>query len=118
MPPHHASLRTNLAPGRDVVAVDELPGARPGRDLVEGRALDVAAGVISDWALKTDTRYGKLPLALTRFKVTVGVDRHVEPLSRTPLMPELPAATRRSIVATTSSDVKSVPSCHFTPCGA
>ena len=31
-------------------------------------------------------------------------------------MPELPAATRRSIVATTSADVKSVPSCHFTPC--
>ena len=30
-------------------------------------------------------------------------------------MPELPAATRRSIVATTSADVNSLPSCHLTP---
>src|SRR4051795_7594890 len=33
----------------------------------------------------------------------------------TPLIAAVPAATIRSIVATTSSAVKSVPSCHFTP---
>src|SRR5689334_11033315 len=33
----------------------------------------------------------------------------------TPLSPEFPASTSRSIVATTSSAVKGVPSCHVTP---
>ena len=40
-------------------------------------------------------------------------DRAARP--RTPLRPELPAATRRSIVATTSSEVNAAPSCHLTP---
>src|SRR5215213_2651554 len=71
---------------------------------------------MSVWALKTETRYGKLPFALARLKVTVlGSVATAPPAGRTPLSPELPAFTRRSIVATTSADVKSLPSCHLTP---
>ena len=66
-------------------------------------------------ALKTETRYGKLPFALTRLKVTVFASvATAEPLSMTPLRPALPAATRRSIVATTSAELNGVPSCHVT----
>jgi len=66
--------------------------------------------------LKTDTRYGKLPFALARLNVTVfGSVATAPPAGRTPFSPELPAFTRRSIVATTSAEVKSDPSCHFTP---
>ena len=62
-------------------------------------------------ALKTETRYGKLPLALTRLKVTVLASvATAEPLSMTPLRPALPAATRRSIVATTSAELNGEPS--------
>jgi len=34
---------------------------------------------MSDWALKTDTRYGKLPFALTSVKVTVFASVRPEP---------------------------------------
>ena len=37
-----------------------------------------------------------------------------DPAVMTPLRPELPALTRRSIVATTSADVNGEPSCHVT----
>ena len=72
--------------------------------------------MISVWALNTDTRYGKLPFAPGRVKVTVLASVATAPPGpRTPFRPELPAVTRRSIVATTSSAVNAVPSCHFTP---
>src|SRR3954464_13893375 len=68
------------------------------------------------WALKTDTRYGKLPFAWASLNVTVfGSVATAEPLAMTPLIAAVPAVTIRSIVATTSSAVKSEPSCHFTP---
>src|SRR3954452_13838283 len=71
---------------------------------------------MSDWALKTDTRYGKLPFAWARLNVTVfGSVATADPLAMTPLIAAVPAVTIRSIVATTSSAVKSEPSCHFTP---
>src|SRR6476469_3072072 len=67
------------------------------------------------WALKTDTRYGKLPFALTSVNSTVfGSTALADLSSMTPFRPALPAATRRPIVATTSSAVKSLPSCHLT----
>ena len=72
--------------------------------------------MISVWALNTETRYGKFPFAPSRVKVTVlSSVATVEPLSMTPFRPELPAVTRRSIVATTSLAVNGVPSCHVTP---
>jgi hypothetical protein len=72
---------------------------------------------MSVWALNTDTRYGKFPLPPARLKVTVFASvATAPPGSRTPFRPELPAATSRSIVATTSADEKSLPSCHLTPC--
>ena len=73
--------------------------------------------MISVWALNTDTRYGKLPLPPARVKVTVfGSVATAPPFSSTPFRPELPAATSRSIVATTSSAVNGEPSfCHVTP---
>ena len=75
-----------------------------------------AAGVMSDCALNTDTRYGKLPFAPSSVNSTVvGSTALVEPFSITPPRPALPASTRRSIVATTSSAVKSPPFCHLTP---
>src|SRR3954469_4585934 len=71
---------------------------------------------MSDWALKTDTRYGKLPFAWASLNVTVfGSVATAEPLAMTPLIAAVPAATIRSIVATTSSALKSFPSCHLTP---
>ena len=72
--------------------------------------------MITVWALKTETRYGKLPFAPASVNTTVLASvATAPPGSRTPLRPELPAATRRSIVATTSSAVKAMPSCHLTP---
>src|SRR5262245_12050807 len=66
-------------------------------------------------ALKTETRYGKLPLPPARVNVTVFASVALAPpAGRIPFRPELPAATSRSIVATTSSAVKAVPSCHLT----
>src|SRR3954452_2287795 len=71
---------------------------------------------MSDWALKTDTRYGKLPFAWARLNVTVfGSVATADPFAMTPLIAAVPAVPIRSIVATTSSAVKSEPSCHFTP---
>ncbi len=68
------------------------------------------------WALNTDTRYGKLPLGLTSVNSTVsGSMAFVELASMTPPRPAFSAVTRRPIVATTSSAVKSPPVCHFTP---
>jgi len=67
-------------------------------------------------ALNTETRYGKFPLALTRvISTVVGSLATAELSSMTPFKPELPAATSRFIVATTSSALKSPPSCHLTP---
>ena len=71
--------------------------------------------MISVWALNTDTRYGKLPFAPASVNMTVFASlATVPPAGSTPLRPELPALTRRSIVATTSSAVNGVPSCHLT----
>src|SRR4026209_2161910 len=55
-------------------------------------------------ALKTATRYGKLPLGLARVIVTVFASvAFAPPAGRTPFRPELPAATRRATAATTSA---------------
>ncbi len=68
---------------------------------------------MTDWELKTDTRYGKFPFALSSVKVTVaGSVATAEPTSMTPFSPAFPAAASRSIVATTSSAVNGDPSCH------
>ncbi len=57
-----------------------------------------------------------MPLGPVRVNTaTLGSEESTAPSSMTPLRPELPAATRRSMVAATSADVKSDPSCHLTP---
>ena len=114
-PPHQASFRTNEAPDATSYLVS-LNGPVPTGTLSRVVPAAYALGVISDWALKTDTRYGKLPFALTSVKVTVfGSVATAEPEAMTPFSPEFPAVTRRSIVATTSSAVNGVPSCQVTP---
>ena len=71
--------------------------------------------MINDCALKTETRYGKFPLGPSSVKVTVFASvATADPATITPLRPELPALTSRSIVATTSAEVNGVPSCHVT----
>src|SRR6476659_2662369 len=71
---------------------------------------------MTDCGLKTETRYGKLPFGLSSENSTVLASVALADLSSmTPFSPAFPAVTRRPIVATTSSAVKSDPSCHFTP---
>src|SRR5204863_8608111 len=75
-----------------------------------------ALGVITVCGLSEDTRYGRLPLGLSRVKTMVWASVAVtEPDWMTPERPELPAFTSRSNVAMMSSVVSGVPSCHITP---
>ena len=86
-----------------------------------GRASSVvpvvkSAGVMQVWALKHDTSAGRLPFgASSRNTATAGSVASTAPAAMTPERPELAASTSRSMVAATSADVKSVPSCHLTP---
>src|SRR3954471_13051124 len=114
LPPHQSSFLTNDAPVFGSYFVS-FHAPVPAGTLSSVVPATYALGVISVCALKTDTRYGKLPFALRSLNTTVFASLAVAPPGpRTPLRPELPAATRRSIVATTSSAVNGDPSCHLT----
>src|SRR5438093_5917206 len=114
-PPHHLSFRENLAPD-ETSKLSSFQAPVPFGFASRVVPVANAVGVISDWALNTDTRYGKLPLAPARVNVTVfGSVATTEPVVMTPLRPALPAAISRSIVATTSAAVNGVPSCQVTP---
>src|SRR5689334_18838844 len=114
VPPHQSGLRSKDAPVCWLYCLSfhaPVPAGTLSRVVPAAYAL----GVMTVCALKTETRYGKFPFGLARVIVTVFASvAFAPPGGRTPLRPELPAATRRSIVATTSSAVNGVPSCHLT----
>ena len=74
------------------------------------------SGVIRDWVLSEDTRYGNRPFGPASVKTTVASSAAAAPpFSSTPCRAELPASTRFSIVATTCAEVNGVPSENVTP---
>ena len=115
LPPHQFSLRMNVHP---VAASKRSRIHAPVPVLTWSSVVPVVklAGVMHVWALKHETRAGRLPFGAARLNTaTAGSVASTAPASMTPARPELAASTRRSIVAATSADVNGEPSCQVTP---